>query len=260
MNKGWDYDKAPMPVVKEDEEMANPHMHRIATGLLGTMALAATSQAADAMELTSVQRALEVTAFHDDGERTSFDETLTEADDQPFDQALRYTADSFGGQFTFDSGAAQVSSIELLDARSFRIVADMDVATFIGLNHFDNPDGVADTTTAAGIAATFRSNLPIDYHLVGTVEIQGEGGGAIRVFDLNDFWMSGTSFDVTGRAPAGEHTLSSSIQVGSASRGADAFSNGTMSFVLTGVVAPTPAAVGPGLVLLGGLLLRRRRG
>lgn len=235
-------------------------MYQTATCLLAAMALGAFGQQARAVEFTSTSQSISVFGFAEDGQGNR--ETMEDSSfgtDPTFDEAVSIAFDALNGQFSIGADAAQTSSVSMLDARTFQIVGEMDLSTFINFNHFDDDEAIADTLAGSGMNATFNSDLPIDWHLVGDIDVVGEGGGGINVFDFSDFTFSGTSFDLTGRASAGEHTFSASMQSAGIGRDRDVVGVGTMNFVLTGVVVPSPAAVGPGLVLLGGLLLRRRR-
>ncbi|MEX0653338.1 MAG: hypothetical protein WD534_01260 [Phycisphaeraceae bacterium] len=191
-----------------------------------------------------------------------------------FNEFVEVSAVTPNGTGEGESRAAQVSDITFVTPHRLRITGEMNIANFgRGLTPGGEDDfAEVDHTASTGWGFNMTTDSSVSYSFTGDYAFDFEGSptGPNQAFLFinadgflaEDFGGGTGTFDYHWRAPAGEQDVSLALAHGARSLflpDGGVSAEGRVSFDLIARVAPTPAAVGPGLILLGTLLLRRRR-
>ncbi|MEX1017309.1 MAG: PTPA-CTERM sorting domain-containing protein [Phycisphaeraceae bacterium] len=249
---------------------------RLATAVLTVAALGPAVMAQPATDV-SASRSVSTEGIVFDGpeggpSNNDSDSTTSTAPTGLFDESVQIHVVAPNGSAELRGHAGQVSNIEFLSPDVVHMTGTLDIDNlFQGLPP-SGPDEFAELhmTSSANLGFEMTTELPVIYDMKVDYDFDFSGSpalseaqGFVSAFDvIHEFGLGGfQSLNVSGQVPAGAQDVSLGIIHGMFDflTTGETRATGSMNFDITARIVPTPAAVGPGLMLLGGLLLRRRR-
>ena len=238
-----------------------------------TLLLAVTGRSVEAssVAISNHTRKIEAEASVSDvrGENTFLDRDTSARKRGRFDETARVDGDSPTGAASASARAVQNSRLQTVGDH-FSLSATMNTNTRI--EAADAQDAQLSFPAAtSGLDLTLTLDAPMSVRISGQWRRAGiqpwttiRGLESIGLDPLDDFgsFASGGADDflATGMLPAGTHEIDAEALASTTTGEPMSGESARMRFTMTGRVVPMPAALGPGLMLLGALALRRGRG